>query len=165
MKKADYEKAMFEAFISTPEKFTWYQKAFDHFEKKGGKLVWYWNIWAMLGGFWYFLYRKQMKMALIVLFATLVLGAIVPMQTVIPVFLILSLLIGGFGTYYVYRLYLEKKEEVEAIIPEDEKRIIVMQVQAGGINRWAIPMAIFALVSLVLIIAGLMSISYYYPAN
>ncbi len=157
MKKADYEKAMFEAFIVTPAKFSWYQKAFDHFEKKEGKLSWYWNIWAMLGGFWYFLYRKQMKIALIVLFAALVLGAIVPMQIIIPVFLIIGILIGGFGTYYIYTLYLEKKEEIEAIIPEDGKRIIVMQTQVGGINRWAIPMAAFALASLFLIIAGLMS--------
>ena len=157
MKKADYEKEMFEAFIATPAKFEWYQKAFDHFDKKGEKLSWYWNTWAMLGGFWYFLYRKQMKMALIVLFAALILGAIVPMQTIIPVFLIMSLLIGGFGTFYIYRLFLEKKEEVEAIIPEDEKRIIIMQAQVGGINSWAIFMAIFALVSLVLIILGLIS--------
>ena len=157
MKEADYEKEMFEAFIATPAKFAWYQKAFDTFSKKGDKLSWYWNIWAMLGGFWYFLYRKQMKMALIVLLAALVLGAIVPMQIIIPLFLIMSLLIGGFGTYYVYKLYLEKREEIEAIIPEDEKRIIIMQAKVGGINRWAIPMAIFALVSLVLIIVGLMS--------
>jgi len=157
VKQVDYEKEMFEAFIATPAKFAWYQKAFDHFEKKEGKLSWYWNIWAMLGGFWYFLYRKQMKMALIVLFAALVLGAIVPMQIIIPVFLIIGLLIGGFGTYYIYTLYLEKREEIEAIIPEDEKRIIVMQTQVGGINRWAIPMAVIALVSLVLIIVGLMS--------
>jgi len=157
VKEADYEKEMFEAFIATPAKFAWYQKAFDTFNKKGDKLSWYWNIWAMLGGFWYFLYRKQMKMALIVLLAALVLGAIVPMQIIIPLFLIMSLLIGGFGTYYVYKLYLEKREEIEAIIPEDEKRIIIMQAKVGGINRWAIPMAIFALVSLVLIIVGLMS--------
>lgn len=157
MKKADYEKEMFEAFIATPKKFAWYQKAFDHFDKRGEKLGWYWNIWAMLGGFWYFLYRKQMKVALIVLFVALVLGAIIPMQTIIPVFLIMSILIGGFGTYYVYTLYREKKEEIEAIIPEDEKRIIIMQAKVGGINRWAIPMAAFALASLFLIIAGLMS--------
>jgi len=157
MKKADYEKEMFEAFIGTPAKFVWYQKAFDYFDKKGKKPSWYWNLWAMLGGFWYFLYRKQMKMALIVLFAALVLGAVVPMQLILPVFLIMGLLIGGFGTYYVYKLYLEKREEIEAIIPEDEKRIIVMQAKVGGINRWAIPMAVLALVSLVLIIAGLMS--------
>ena len=82
MKQADYEKEMFEAFIATPAKFAWYQKAFDHFDKR---------------------------------------------------------------------------EEIEAIIPEDEKRIIIMQAKVGGINRWAIPMAVFALVSLILIIAGLMS--------
>jgi hypothetical protein len=157
VKQTNYEKEMFEAFIATPAKFAWYQKAFDHFNKKGEKLSWYWNIWAMLGGFWYFLYRKQMKMALIVLFVTVILGAVIPMQMILPIFLIMSLLMGGFGTYAVYRLYLEKKEEIEAVIPDNQKRLFVMQTQVGGINRWAIPMSIIALVSLVLIMVGLMS--------
>ena len=37
MKQADYEKEMFEAFIATPAKFAWYQKAFDHFSKFNSK--------------------------------------------------------------------------------------------------------------------------------
>ncbi len=146
---------MFEAFIATPAKYEWYRKAFDHFEKKGGQLSWYWNSWAFLGGFWYFLYRKQMKLALLVLFVALVLGAIVPMQMLIPLLVIVGVLIGGFATYYIYKLYLEKKEEIEAVIPEDEKRIKVMQFRVGGVNRWAIPAAVFTVVSLVLIVVGL----------
>ena len=155
MKKAEYEKEFFEAYIATPAKFDWYRKAFDYFGKREGKVSWYWNSWAFLGGFWYFLYRRQMKMAMIFLFAVMVLGVIVPIHLLLPLYLMLSILAGGFGSYYVYRNYLERKEEIEAIIPEEERRIAIMRNQVGGVNRWAIPVALFALISFVLIIAGL----------
>jgi hypothetical protein len=155
MKQAEYEKALFEAYIATPGKFEWYKKAFDYFSQREGKLSWYWNSWAFLGGFWYFLYRKQMKMAMIVLFTLLVMAVIVPAHILIALFLFLSLLVGGFGSYFVYTNYLERKKEIEAIIPEREKRISIMRSQVGGVNRWAIPVALFALLSLVLIIVGL----------
>ncbi len=155
MKKVNYEKEMFEAYIATPAKFEWYQKAFEHFDKNEGKLSWYWNSWAMLGGFWYFLYRKQMKIALIVLFVVLVLGAILPMRLLAFVFLFFSIALGGFGTYFVYAQYREKCKELEMILPDEEKRILLMHRQIGGINGLAIPMAIFTLLSFVLIVIGL----------
>jgi uncharacterized protein YneF (UPF0154 family) len=96
-----------------------------------------------------------MKMAMIVLFTLLVMAVIVPAHILIALFLLLSLLVGGFGSYFVYTNYLERKKEIEAIIPEKEKRISIMQNQVGGVNRWAIPVALFALLSLVLIIVGL----------
>ena len=159
MKKAEYEKAIFEAYIATPQKFDWYQKAFDYFDKRGGKLSWYWNSWAFLGGFWYFIYRKQMKMAMVFLFAVLILAVIVPIHLLLPLYLAISIATGGFGTYYVYRNYLERKEEIETIIPEEKRRIAIMQKQLGGVNRWAIPVALFALLSFVLIIVGLFGIA------
>jgi len=159
MKRGKYETEMFEAYIGTPEKFDWYRKAFEYFDKREGKLSWYWNNWAFFGGFWYFLYRKQMKMAMIVLFTLLVMAVIVPIHILIVLFVVLSILIGGFGSYYIYSSYQEKKREIEMIVPEKEKRIIVMKNQVGGVNRWAIPMALFALISLVLIIVGLMRIA------
>jgi len=159
MKRAEYEKEIFEAYIATPKKFDWYRKAFDYFDKRKGKLSWYWNNWAFLGGFWYLLYRKQMKMALIVLFVTMLLIAIVPSHILLPLLLALNILIGGFGTCFVYKNYLEKREEIETILPDDEKRIAVMQRQVGGINRWAIPVALLTLISLLLIIAGLVGIA------
>ena len=159
MKRAEYEKDIFEAYIATPKKFDWYRKAFDYFETRKGKLSWYWNSWAFLGGFWYFLYRKQMKMALIVLFVIMLLSIITPSHILLPLLLALQVLIGGFGTFFVYKNYLDKREEIERILPDDEKRIAVMQRQVGGINRWAIPVALLTLVSLVLIIAGLVGIA------
>lgn len=155
MKKVDYEKALFEAYIGTPAKFEWYQKAFDALSQNKSKLRWYWNSWAMLGGFWYFLYRKQMKIALLLLFVTLVMGTLLPMGVLPYCVAVVLLLSGGFGTSLVYGHYVEKKEEIEAVIFEDEKRISVMRAQVGGVNPWAIPAAIFALVSMGLIVLGL----------
>jgi len=151
----EYEKALFEAYIATPKSFDWYRKAFEHFERREGKMGWYWNSWAFLGGFWYFLYRRESKMAMIVLLVMLLIGIVVPTPMMLPLLLLLHLLIGGFGTYYVYKGYRKQKEEIEAIVPNEEKRLAFMRYQLGGVNRWAIPMAIFAFVSLVLIVIGL----------
>lgn len=154
MKKIKYEEKIFEAYIGTPAKFSWYKKAFEYFGKKEGKLSWYWNSWAMIGGFWYFLYRKQLKVALIILFVTLILGTFLPLFIFLYALALMAILLGGFGTWFVYKQYLEKCEELEAVLDEDEKRIMAMQ-QVGGINPWAISVAIFALVSLILIVVGL----------
>ncbi len=155
MKQVEYDKAMFEAYIDTPEKFDWYQKAFDYFDSRGEKLSWYWNSWAMFGGFWYFLYRKQMKAGLIVLFVTVFLGGVLPMRLLPFIFLFFAIALGGFGTYFVYKQYRDKRKELEAVLPDKEKQILIMRHQIGGVNRLAIPMGIFTLVSFALIITGL----------
>lgn len=154
MKKATYEEKIFEAYIGTPKKYAWYRNAFEYFEKRGRKLSWYWNTWAMLGGFWYFLYRRQLKMALIILFVTLILGVLLPLPFFLYALVLMAVLMGGFGTWFVYKQYLEKHDEIETVVKEDEKRIMAMQ-QVGGISPWAIPTAFFALVSLILIVVGL----------
>jgi len=159
MKYAEYEEALFEAYIGTPEKFDWYRKAFDVFAQKERGMRWYWNSWAFLGGFWYFLYRKQMKMAMIVLFVFLVMAVVVPLNILLILFLFLSFAIGGFGSYFIYTNYLERKSEIAMIVPEREKRIRIMAREFGGVNRWAVPMALFSLVSLLLIVAGLMRVA------
>jgi hypothetical protein len=156
MKQTDYDKALFEAYIGTPSQYEWYAKAFDYFDKRGGKLSWYWNGWAFLGGFWYFLYRKQMKVAMIFLFIVLVMSVIVPIHLLLPLYLALSILAGGFGTYFIYRQYLEKRKELALVIPEKEKHSAIMRRQIGGVNAWVIPVAIVALLSFVLTVAGLM---------
>ena len=155
MKDALYEKEMFEAYIGTPEKFDWYQKAFDYFDSREGKLSWYWNSWAMIGGFWYFLYRKQMKVALIILFVTVVLGLLLPVRILPFALLFLAVALGGFGTFFVYRQYKEKSKEMETILGDKKKSILLMRYQIGGVNRLAIGMGIFTVVSFVLIMIGL----------
>ena len=159
MKRSKYEKELFEAYIATPEKFEWYQKAFDYFESREGRMSWYWNNWAFLGGVWYLLYRKQMKWALIILFAILLLGVVLPMHIFPFVLLFIEILIGGFGTFFIYRQYKEKRKELESILSDKEKRILVMHHQIGGVSKIVIPMAIVMLISFVLIVAGLLSMA------
>lgn len=159
MKNLQYERELFEAYIGTPEKFDWYEKAFEYFEQREKKMSWYWNIWAMIGGFWYLLYRKQMKVAMIVLFVSIVLGAILPMGLLLFVILLFAIAMGGFSTYFVYAQYLIKREELEAIVDDEEKQILLMRYQIGGVNKLAIPMAIITLISLILIVIGLIVMS------
>ena len=156
MKRAEYDKKIFEAFIATPKKYDWYRKAFAYFDSRDGKASWYWSTWAFIGGFWYLMYRKQMKWALIFIFVFSLAAFLIPIRLIIPVYLLMCLLVGGFGAYLVYSLYRSKREEIEEIIKEDEKRIYVMQTQVGGVNRWALPVSIFSLISFVLIVIGLM---------
>ncbi len=151
----EYEEKMMEAYIGTPDRLLWYQKAFETFKMKCDKQpCWYWNSWAMAGGFWYFLYRKQMKIALTVLMVTLVAGALIPIGLFPLAFVIMSVLTGGYGTYFVYSNYLDKKEEIEAVLSDDERRVIAMS-RLGGVNRWVIYAGLFALVSSVLIVVEL----------
>ncbi|MEA3490851.1 MAG: hypothetical protein U9R27_03035 [Campylobacterota bacterium] len=155
MKKSEYEQELFEAYIGTPEKFDWYTQAFEYFEQRENRMSWYWSIWAMIGGFWYLIYRKQMKMAMIVLFVSIFLGAILPMGLLPFVMLLFAIAMGGFGTYFVYAQYRTKREELEAVLDDEEKRILIMKYKIGGVNRLAIPMAIIMLISLISIVIGL----------
>jgi len=156
MKNKDNTDRLFEAYIATPGQYDWYRKAFAALGKNG-KMSWYWNTWAMLGTFWYFLYRKQMKMALITLFVLMLLGLLLPFPLFVAAYLIIMLLCGGYGTWFVYTQYRERRKEVEALVKDREKRIAMMQ-RFGGVNRWAIPVGAFAFASLILILVGLFRI-------
>jgi len=141
MKKEQYERDIFEAYIATESQFEWYRKAFDFFDARGGKIGWYWNIWAALGGFWYFIYRKEMNIALWTLFITIFVAMLLP-----------------FG-WYIFKQYHEKKKRLESILKDEMKSIVVMRHQLGGVHLWSIYIAIFSLVALVLILIGLYSMS------
>ncbi len=155
MNNLEYENSIIEAYIGTPNKFDWYKKAFKEFDKSKEKISWYWNSWAMVGGFWYFLYRKQMKVALIVLFITIILGSILSLQLFVALYLAFAIAMGGFGTYLIYAQYRKQREEMEAMFKDDKlKSIGVMRIVAG-VNRVALYAGIFALISLVLIVFGL----------
>ena len=155
MKNSPYESELFFAYIGTPKSFHWYKEAFEHYDANDGKLNWYWNTWAMLGGFWFFLYRKQTKIALIILFVFLILATILPPLWTLYATLFAAITMGGFGTYPIYTTYHTKIEELQQIVKQEEKALMIMKYQIGGINRWAIPTGIFALVSFILIVAGL----------
>ena len=130
----EYSNNMIEAFVAKPEKTFWYQNAFSLFNINGvDAMKWKWSWWAFFGGFLFLLYRKQYIPALVVFIVSIVLGMI-PFAG-----LIIAILVGGYGTYFVYKGYKTKLDEIERSIPAEEeaKRIQTMQA-VGGYNQWVI---------------------------
>jgi len=128
----EYENAMIEAFVNKPEKTLWYQNAFKKFNINGiDSMKWVWSWWAFFGTWAFLLYRKQYIPA-IVLFVISILGTLIPFAH-----FIISILAGGFSTYFVYKGYKKKKEEIEAVIDDPEKRVETMK-EVGGYNQWVV---------------------------
>jgi hypothetical protein len=144
---------MLEAFISTPKQFKWYKEAFNFFDTNSSAR-WYWNSGAFLGGFWYFLYRKDLKTALSLLFLELILATILPLNIFIFIFIFISILIGGLGTLMIYQKYQRDKSGIEKMFKEEDKRIGVIKIIAG-VNSTAYWAGILSMVSLILIVIGL----------
>jgi hypothetical protein len=160
MERKVYNLRLFEAYIGTPEKYEWYWSAFDAFRERKAKLTWYWNGWAFVGGFWYFLYRKQRAPALGLLVIIVLTWMFLPPVLAMIFSLLGSVAVGGLGTWLVYMDYLSKREDIEAVVKEDEKRIIVMQHQVGGVHRWAIPVGFVSVVLVLTILWGVGSMAY-----
>jgi len=130
----EYSNKMIEAFIGKPEKTFWYQNAFSMFNINGvDKMKWKWSWWAFFGGFLFLLYRKQYIPALVVFLAS-ILFSLVPFAG-----LIIAILVGGYGTYFVYKGYKAKLLEIERNIPaeEEDKRIETMKA-VGGYHSWVV---------------------------
>lgn len=128
-----YEDRMIEAFIAKPEKEKWYKQAFLTFNINGVDVMkWKWSWWAFFCGFLYLLYRKTYLPALVLFLLTIVANFIPLLGS-----LILMILAGGYGPYFVYRTYKVKKLEIEAIVEDEEKRIETMR-HAGGYNQWVV---------------------------
>ncbi len=152
-----YNEDIIEAFISTPKKFHWYKKAFNHFEVNN-TARWYWNNGAFVGGFWYLLFRKDLKSALIILFIELLLGAILPLNIFIIFFILISISIGGFGTFFIYKKYKKDRGGIEAMFKDKAKRVGVISI-VGGVNPTAYYAGVLAMLSLLLILTGLFMIT------
>ena len=129
---SEYTRKMIEAFIQKPEKVLWYQNAFDSFNINGiDKMKWRWSWWAFFGGFLFLLYRKQYTASLVVFLSSIVLGFI-PF-----VALIISILTGGYATYFVYKGYKSKLNEVENVVaPEEESKRVETMRAIGGYHQW-----------------------------
>jgi hypothetical protein len=124
---------MLEAFVGkpeSPEKGLWYANAFAKYEINGVDVIkWNWSWWAFFGGIWFLLYRKAYAAAGGLLLISIV-ASIIPYSGII-----ISILAGGFSTYFVYKVYKTKKREIEARYMDDEQRIEMMKV-VGGYNAW-----------------------------
>ena len=143
-----YNKEMIEAYVAKPEKTFWYQNAFSKFNINGvDSMKWNWSWWAFFGGAAFLLYRKQYIPALVLFIASIVLSFI----PFVP--LIISILAGGYSTYFVYKGYKGKLAEVEANISDNETRIETMK-QVGGYHSWVVWVY---LVFVALVIIGIIS--------
>ena len=146
----DYEDRMLEAFVQKPEKFEWYKNAFSKFNVNGvDKMAWVWSWWAFFGTFWFLLYRKAYLPAL-VLFVIEIVASFIPLLG-----LIVWVLTGGFATYFVYKSYKQKKEEIESKIDDPIKRIETMKA-VGGYNQWVVWVAVIFGIIWLLSIIGLL---------
>ncbi|MDF1878533.1 hypothetical protein JHD46_02635 [Sulfurimonas sp. SAG-AH-194-C20] len=128
----EYHERMIEAFINKPEVTLWYQMAFSKFNINGvDNLTWNWSWWAFGGSFLFLLYRKAYIAAFALFFLSMTLGMI-PFVSLI--FMILS---GGYSTYFVYKVYRTKLQEVEEAIEDVQTRVETMR-ELGGYNQWVV---------------------------
>jgi hypothetical protein len=128
----NYEEEMLKAFVNKPEKYEWYKYAFNQYDLNGTPTMkWVWSWWAFFGGAAFLLYRKTYLAALIVFMISVVLS-------VIPIIgFIFAILVGGYGTYSIYKRYINKKLEIESKITDENERILAMQ-EIGGYNQWVV---------------------------
>jgi hypothetical protein len=93
---------------------------------------WHWSWWAFFSGFLFLLYRKQYIPALLVFIASITIGRI-------PILGGLAVMIftGGYATYFIYKGYKKKLQEIEAVVEDEEKRIETMR-ELGGYNQWVV---------------------------
>jgi len=128
----DYYNKMIEAFIDKPSKTLWYQNAFEKFNLHGvSRPKWHWSWWAFGGGAAFLLYRKQYLAAFILFFVSISLGMI-PFLSII-----IMILAGGYSTYFIYKGFRKKLEEIEQNIEDEETRIETMRA-VGGYHSWVV---------------------------
>lgn len=149
-----YEQKMIEAFVDKEEKTLWYQHAFSRYSINGiESLQWVWSWWAFFGGVFYLLYRKA-YLAALGLFVLSFVASSVPLAG-----LIVWVLSGGYGVYFVRRVYLDRKREIEAHISVEDERIETMR-RLGGCNNWVIWVyAAFVLLTMIGVIYAIVAVS------
>ena len=128
----DYNHKMIDAFIGKPDKTLWYEMSFSKFNINGvDAMKWNWSWWGFFGGFLFLLYRKQYLAAALVFVASMTIGMIPFMG------LVIAILVGGYGTFFVYKGYKKKLAEVENKIEDEETRVETM-AQIGGYHQWVV---------------------------
>lgn len=150
---SEYEAKMLEAFVAKPdrpEKGLWYANAFAKYDVNGvDAMRWNWSWWAFFGGIWFLIYRKAYAAAG-GLFLIAIASSFIPFGG-----LVISILAGGYSTYFVYKTYKTKKLEIEAAEGDENRRIEMMQ-ELGGYNQWVVVLAV--IVNVLVLVAVFMAI-------
>lgn len=128
----EYSRKMLEAFIAKEEKVLWYQLSFAKYNINGiDTIKWNWSWWAFGGGFLFLLYRKQYLPSLGLFIISMTIGMIPFMG------FILAILAGGYSSYFVYKGYKSKLNEIEKNIEDEQTRINTMR-EVGGYHQWVV---------------------------
>ena len=150
----EYSNKMVEAFIGKAEKTAWYQNAFSKYNINGiDTMQWNWSWWAFFMGCAFLLYRKQYVHAAILFIATIIISSILPFLG----WLALSIITGGYATYFIYKAYKDKLNEVENRIEDEVKRIETMTV-IGGYHSWVIWLYVISVIFIFSILISYFSI-------
>lgn len=120
-KHMSYEDKMLYAYIGEADKFFWYKKVFSKYENGS---IWSWSWYAFLFGFLYLIHRKCYLYG----FIAFVVGTLLS-----PGIILYKILMGGFGTYFIYTKYENKKREIEESTKDENLRLVAMS-SAGGTN-------------------------------
>ena len=129
---SEYDRQMIAAFIDKPEKEAWYEHAFSQYSINGiDKISWVWSWWAFAGGPLFLLYRKA-YFAAGLLFALTILISMIPFGS-----LVIWILSGGYSPYFIYKVYKDKKRQVESKISDEQERVETMRI-VGGYHTWVI---------------------------
>jgi len=125
---------MLKAFIGKPEKTEYYRNTFAKYNVNGvDHMAWNWNYWAAFGGIFFFLYRKLYIEAGVIFLINFAAASILS----IIGWTVIGILMGGYGSYFVYKRYNKIKLNIESSIVDKTKRIGAMRVY-GGVNQWVI---------------------------
>jgi len=128
----EYEDKMIESYIDKPSETLWYQMSFKKFNINGvDRMQWNWSWWAFGGGFLYLLYRKQYLASFALFFGSFMLS-IIPFMSIV-----IMILSGGYGSYFVYKGYRKKLFEIESVIDDEATRLETMR-EVGGTHEWVI---------------------------
>ncbi len=128
----EYNHKMIEAFVGKPEKTLWYEMSFQKYNINGiDTMKWNWSWWGFFGGFLFLLYRKQYLAALVVFIASMTLGMIPFMG------LIIAILVGGYGTFFIYKGYKKRLHEIQSNIKDETLQIQTMR-EVGGYHQWVV---------------------------
>ncbi len=125
-----YEADMLAAFVQKEDKIPFYQRALDKMMVTGEpNLKWTWSWWSFFGGWAFLLYRKSYLPALGFFLLSMTLGMLFPLN------LILMIILGGIGPYFVIKRYYRLKSEIEGHHSEAYARVQAMKA-VGGFHTW-----------------------------